>query len=119
MHHASTLRWCGLGKCFHNRQVLYAAFLFPGPPHIHPSQPAFTLFHVPAATLFWLPAATLSFVASSVVGSGGGQWPLPLSSSPLGDLALLLLLVLVHNPDSPPSSINSFRWVNGSKGTCR
>jgi len=62
-----------------------------------------------AASLIWLPATTLSYMASAA-GATEPAWPVPLSQSPLADVSLLLLLVLVHTPDHPPVLVNPFKW---------
>ncbi|MEW5298244.1 MAG: hypothetical protein WDW36_001389 [Sanguina aurantia] len=65
---------------------------------------AYKAMRYTTATLLWLPSKAASLLSTPAAPSGT-------SYSPVADSALLLLLVLTHCPEEPPTLMNPFRGV--------
>jgi hypothetical protein len=63
-------------------------------------------FPLPAATVLWIPLRTYQYIVRHSISSSGAH---AAGSSPLGDLALSLLLVLAHYPAHHAGLTNGVR----------
>lgn len=61
---------------------------------------------LPAATVLWIPLRTYQYIVRHSISSSGAH---AAGSSPLGDLALSLLLVLAHHPAHHAGLTNGVR----------